>query len=56
MVIKGSWHFVLRKMAKIGFRFDGTIPRLSALGGLCEENHGFFCAGNYFLTGCLLII
>lgn len=35
---------------KIGVRFDRSIPEGNDLGGLCEEDHGFFCAGNFYLT------
>jgi len=31
--------------SKIGVRFDRQIPDGNDLGGLCEEDHGFFCAG-----------
>lgn len=31
--------------SKIGVRFDRSIPEGNDLGGLCEEDHGFFCAG-----------
>jgi hypothetical protein len=30
---------------KIGVRFDKQIPDGNDLGGLCEEDHGFFCFG-----------
>lgn len=30
--------------SKIGVRFDKQIPDGNDLGGLCEEDHGFFCA------------
>ncbi|GFP85608.1 ATPase family aaa domain-containing protein 1 [Phtheirospermum japonicum] len=30
--------------SKIGVRFDKSIPEGNDLGGLCEEDHGFFCA------------
>ena len=33
--------------SKIGIRFDNTVPDGNDLGGLCEEDHGFFCAGNW---------
>ncbi|KAL1216574.1 ATPase family AAA domain-containing protein FIGL1 [Cardamine amara subsp. amara] len=29
--------------SKIGVRFDRSIPDGNDLGGLCEEDHGFFC-------------
>lgn len=32
--------------SKIGVRFDKSIPDGNDLGGLCEENHGFFCSGD----------
>lgn len=31
--------------SKVGVRFDDSIPDGNNLGGLCEENHGFFCPG-----------
>lgn len=31
--------------SKIGVRFDKQILEGTDLGGLCEEDHGFFCAG-----------
>lgn len=41
---------------KIGVRFDKSIPEGNDLGGVCEEDHGFFCAGNCSLTShCPLI-
>ena len=33
--------------SKIGIRFDRPVPDGNDLGGLCEEDHGFFCAGNW---------
>lgn len=33
--------------SKIGVRFDRSIPDGNDLGGLCEEDHGFFCTGNF---------
>lgn len=33
--------------SKIGVRFDRIIPEGNDLGGLCEDDHGFFCAGNF---------
>ena len=33
--------------SKIGVRFDKFIPEGNDLGGLCEEDHGFFCAGDH---------
>lgn len=32
--------------SKIGVRFDRQIPDGNDLGGLCEEDHGFFCAAD----------
>ncbi|KZV54361.1 hypothetical protein F511_03616 [Dorcoceras hygrometricum] len=32
--------------SKIGVRFDKPIPNGTNLGGLCEEDHGFFCAAD----------
>ncbi|KAL8054848.1 hypothetical protein ABFX02_04G019300 [Erythranthe guttata] len=32
--------------SKIGVRFDRTITEGNDLGGLCEEDHGFFCAAD----------
>ncbi|KAK1354192.1 putative p-loop nucleoside triphosphate hydrolase superfamily protein [Heracleum sosnowskyi] len=32
--------------SKIGVRFDKQIPDGNDLGGLCEEDHGFFCASD----------
>ncbi|XP_042414015.1 uncharacterized protein LOC122002771 isoform X1 [Zingiber officinale] len=32
--------------SKVGVRFDKQIPEGSDLGGLCEEDHGFFCAAD----------
>ncbi|CAI0469935.1 unnamed protein product [Linum tenue] len=32
--------------SKIGVRFDRSIQEGNDLGGLCEEDHGFFCAAN----------
>ncbi|MFQ6633543.1 hypothetical protein Gotur_011913 [Gossypium turneri] len=32
--------------SKIGVRFDRSIPQGNDLGGLCEEDHGFFCAAS----------
>ncbi|XP_031121843.1 uncharacterized protein LOC116024943 [Ipomoea triloba] len=33
--------------SKIGVRFDRSIPEGNDLGGLCEEDHGFFCAADF---------
>ncbi|KAM1583622.1 hypothetical protein ACFX10_031220 [Malus domestica] len=35
--------------AKIGVRFDKSIPDGNDLGGLCEEDHGFFCSASHLL-------
>lgn len=32
--------------SKVGVRFDKCIPEGTDLGGLCEEDHGFFCTGD----------
>lgn len=32
--------------SKLGVRFDKPIKGGVDLGGLCEEDHGFFCSGN----------
>ncbi|GFQ06625.1 ferredoxin-dependent glutamate synthase chloroplastic [Phtheirospermum japonicum] len=32
--------------SKIGVRFDRSIPEGNDLGGLCEEDRGFFCAAD----------
>ncbi|KAL6564201.1 hypothetical protein OROMI_015651 [Orobanche minor] len=32
--------------SKIGVRFDKAIPEGNDLGGICEEDHGFFCAAD----------
>ncbi|XP_074591297.1 uncharacterized protein LOC141847211 [Curcuma longa] len=32
--------------SKVGVRFDKQIPEGNDLGGLCEEDHGFFCAAD----------
>ncbi|XWS76554.1 hypothetical protein CRYUN_Cryun01aG0186400 [Craigia yunnanensis] len=32
--------------SKVGTRFDRSIPEGNDLGGLCEEDHGFFCAAS----------
>ncbi|KAM7527077.1 hypothetical protein LguiB_030487 [Lonicera macranthoides] len=33
-------------LSKIGVRFDRSIPEGNDLGGLCEDDHGFFCAAD----------
>ncbi|KAK7392330.1 hypothetical protein VNO78_20764 [Psophocarpus tetragonolobus] len=35
--------------SKIGVRFDKSIPDGNDLGGLCEEDRGFFCSANHLL-------
>ncbi|CAN6690487.1 unnamed protein product [Malus baccata var. baccata] len=35
--------------SKIGVRFDKSIPDGNDLGGLCEEDHGFFCSASHLL-------
>ncbi|CAA2971848.1 AAA+-type ATPase [Olea europaea subsp. europaea] len=32
--------------SKVGVRFDRAVPDGTDLGGLCEEDHGFFCAAD----------
>nr|XP_043620257.1 uncharacterized protein LOC122592111 [Erigeron canadensis] len=32
--------------SKIGVKFDKQIPGGNNLGGICEENHGFFCSAD----------
>ncbi|KAG5567713.1 hypothetical protein RHGRI_003047 [Rhododendron griersonianum] len=32
--------------SKVGVRFDRSIPEGNDLGGVCEEDHGFFCAAD----------
>lgn len=41
--------FKENESSKIGVRFDESIPEGNNLGGRCEPDHGFFCAGA-FLT------
>jgi len=36
--------------SKIGVRFDESIPEGNDLGGHCEKDRGFFCAGDLLLT------
>ncbi|KAL6968494.1 hypothetical protein U1Q18_034296, partial [Sarracenia purpurea var. burkii] len=38
--------FEENESSKIGVRFDRSIPDGNDLGGLCEEDHGFFCAAD----------
>ncbi|XP_018456768.2 uncharacterized protein LOC108827784 isoform X2 [Raphanus sativus] len=33
-------------LSKIGIRFDRPVPDGNDLGGLCEEDHGFFCSAS----------
>lgn len=35
--------------SKIGVRFDKAIPDGNDLGGLCEEDRGFFCPGDFLI-------
>ncbi|KAJ7977549.1 AAA-type ATPase family protein [Quillaja saponaria] len=35
--------------SKIGVRFDKSIPDGNNLGGLCEDDHGFFCSASHLL-------
>ncbi|KAK7277726.1 hypothetical protein RJT34_22741 [Clitoria ternatea] len=37
------------RSSKIGVRFDKSIPDGNDLGGLCEDDHGFFCCANHLL-------
>ena len=32
--------------SKLGVRFDNAIPEGVDLGGLCEDDHDFFCSAN----------
>ncbi|KAM1395622.1 hypothetical protein FF1_031386 [Malus domestica] len=41
--------FEENEAAKIGVRFDKSIPDGNDLGGLCEEDHGFFCSASHLL-------
>ncbi|KAM0824904.1 hypothetical protein ACQ4PT_069912 [Festuca glaucescens] len=38
--------------SKIGVRFDKQIPDGNDLGGLCEEDHGFFCSAELLRPDC----
>ncbi|KAK6780777.1 hypothetical protein RDI58_022961 [Solanum bulbocastanum] len=38
--------------SKIGVRFDRSIPEGNDLGGLCDEDHGFFCAATSNNRAC----
>ncbi|XP_073223744.1 uncharacterized protein [Cicer arietinum] len=40
--------------SKIGVRFEKSIPDGNDLGGLCEDDRGFFCAANHLVLvdGC----
>ena len=40
-----SSYFEDNGSSKIGVRFDKQIPDGNDLGGMCEEDHGFFCSG-----------
>lgn len=40
--------FEENRASKIGVRFDRTITGGNDLGGSCEVDHGFFCAGKFF--------
>ncbi|XP_027364492.1 uncharacterized protein LOC113871597 isoform X3 [Abrus precatorius] len=35
--------------SKIGVRFDKSIPDGNDLGGICEDDRGFFCSANHLL-------
>ncbi|XP_068310397.1 uncharacterized protein [Pyrus communis] len=41
--------FEENEAAKIGVRFDKSIPDGNDLGGLCEEDRGFFCSASHLL-------
>ncbi|KAK9161555.1 hypothetical protein Syun_007896 [Stephania yunnanensis] len=38
--------FEENRSSKIGVRFDEPIPEGNDLGGICEEDHGFFCSAD----------
>ncbi|XP_012474044.1 uncharacterized protein LOC105790816 isoform X1 [Gossypium raimondii] len=38
--------------SKIGVRFDRSVPEGNDLGGLCEEDHGFFCSASSLRLEC----
>lgn len=42
--------------SKIGVRFDKSIPDGNDLGGLCEEDHGFFCSGDFLISYVLTLL
>ncbi|CAI8603792.1 unnamed protein product [Vicia faba] len=48
---KGRVHiaFENNRSSKIGVRFEKPIPDGNDLGGLCENNHGFFCSANHLV-------
>ncbi|PKA48946.1 Katanin p60 ATPase-containing subunit A1 [Apostasia shenzhenica] len=39
-------------LSKVGVRFDKQILEGNDLGGLCEEEHGFFCSADLLLLDC----
>ncbi|XP_028804183.1 uncharacterized protein LOC114759219 isoform X2 [Neltuma alba] len=41
--------FEENESSKIGVRFDKPIPDGNDLGGLCEDDRGFFCSANHLL-------
>lgn len=41
--------------AKVGVRFDKSIPDGNDLGGRCEEDHGFFCSGDLLISYVLSV-
>ncbi|CAL5208914.1 unnamed protein product [Lathyrus oleraceus] len=46
--------FENNRSSKIGVRFEKSIPDGNDLGGLCENDHGFFCSANHLVLvdGC----
>lgn len=36
--------------SKIGVRFDKPIPDGVDFAGLCDNGHGYFCNGNFFVS------
>ena len=43
------------RSSKIGVRFDKSIPDGNDLGGLCEDDRGFFCSGNSLVFIAVLL-
>lgn len=46
--------FKENQSSKIGVRFDESVPEGNDLGGRCETDHGFFCAGEVISFRCCL--